>query len=708
MNDDAIDFYDDATNIYQNINTTDGGTYTVDFNFAPRPGYDGTVNSIEVLVDGVVVKTITADGSSDTALNWQSDTITFTGDGTPARIEFRENGVDQNYGRGMMLDNIEITEDLPAGHANGMENEAILLPEITATTTDSDGSETLTLTITSIPEGAMLTDGTNTFTATAGNTDVDVTNWQLDGITITPPEEFSGEITLTVNATSNDGSSQNTTSSNINITVADDDDTFNGTATEDIYEGDVGTDTINGNAGNDWLSGGAGDDTINGGTGDDTLNGGEGNDTLYGSDNTESYSAQVLEHGPVAYLKLSDDTSTAIDETSNNHDAIYQGHSSSGATGAISTSTDTAASFDGSGDYVEIPASTDFQIPEGTITLWFNTSDLSSTQTLISRDSSSFDGGGHLNITLDTNGQIDVRHQTDSASHYVDSGVTTVNTGEWHQMSYSWGSDGMKLYIDDQLVDSDPTVLTLEGNNEPITIGASQWVSGDGVANNLQHYFEGQIDEVAIFDQALSLEEIQDLNEASQFIAEENTLNGGDGDDILVGGAGNDTLDGGSGTDTVNYSNADAAITVDLSDTSAQDTGSAGTDTITNIENVTGSNYDDNISGNGSDNILIGGEGNDTLSGGDGSDLFIFQEGNGADTINGGAGSSWTDTIELQDAMGGDDLGTYGTDWTITLTEGSIEETNSDNILFSDDADGTINLQDGSSIDFTDIERIDW
>ena len=477
-------------------------------------------------------------------------------------------------------------------------------------------------------------------------------------------------------------------------------DTINGHATQDNL--------IIGAGGDDSLTGGSGNDMLDGGAGDDTLNGGEGNDTLYGSDNTESYSAQVLEHGPVAYLKLSDDTSTATDETSNNHDAIYQGDSSSGATGAISTSADTAASFDGSGDYVEIPASTDFQIPEGTITLWFNTSDLSSTQTLISRDSSSFDGGGHLNITLDTNGQIDVRHQTDSASHYVDSGVTTVNTGEWHQMSYSWGSDGMKLYIDDQLVDSDPTVLTLEGNNEPITIGASQWQSGDGTADNLKHYFEGQIDEVAIFDQALSLEEIQDLNEASQFIAEENTLNGGDGDDILVGGAGNDTLDGGSGTDTVNYSNADAAITVDLSDTSAQDTGSAGTDTITNIENVTGSNYDDNISGNSSDNILIGGEGNDTLSGGDGSDLFIFQEGDGADIINGGAGSSWTDTIELQDAMGGSDLGTYGTDWTVTLTEGSIEETNSDNILFSDDADGTINLQDGSSIDFTDIERIDW
>ena len=520
--------------------------------------------------------------------------------------------------------------------------------------------------------------------------------------------------------------------------------------------------------GGDTLNGGGGDDYLYGGEGNDTLNGGDGNDILNGDSNVQSYTATVNAHEPVAYLKLSDTSSTAIDETSNNHDAIYQGDSTSGVTGAIASSDDTAATFDGSGDYVEIPASTDFQLPEGTITLWFNTSDLSTTQTLISRDSSNFDGGGHLNITIDTNGQIDVRHQTSSTSHYIDSGTTTVATGEWHQLSYSWGADGMKLYIDDQLVDSDPTVLTLEGNNEPFTIGASQWKSGDGVANNLENYFEGQIDEVAIFDQALTLDEIQDLNDASNIIVGDNTLNGEAGDDTLISGAGNDIINGGADNDTVDYSQADAGITVDISNTAAQDTGGAGTDTITNVENVTGSSFDDTITGDNSsntilggagndtilygeggdtvyggegndiiddisgahggnyndyidagagndtvwtgsgDDTIIGGAGNDTLNGEDGNDLFIFQEGDGADIIYGGSGSSWTDTIELQDATGGSDIGTYGTDWTVTLTEGSIEETNSDNIIFSDDADGTITLQDGSSIDFTDIERIDW
>ena len=46
---------------------------------------------------------------------------------------------------------------------------------ISSTLTDTDGSETLQLTISDVPVGATLTDGGNTFTASSGNTTVDVT-----------------------------------------------------------------------------------------------------------------------------------------------------------------------------------------------------------------------------------------------------------------------------------------------------------------------------------------------------------------------------------------------------------------------------------------------------------------------------------------------------------------------------------------------------
>ena len=55
-------------------------------------------------------------------------------------------------------------------------------------------------------------------------------------------------------------------------------------------------------------------------------------------------------------------------------------------------------------------------------------------------------------------------------------------------------------------------------------------------------------------------------------------------------------------------------MTVSLAISTAQDTIGAGTDTLTNIENLTGSAFDDTLAGNAGDNILDGGDGTDTVS----------------------------------------------------------------------------------------------
>jgi hypothetical protein len=79
-----------------------------------------------------------------------------------------------------------------------------------------------------------------------------------------------------------------------------------------------------------------------------------------------------------------------------------------------------------------------------------------------------------------------------------------------------------------------------------------------------------------------------DLADASAGTGDD-TIHAGAGDDMIVGGGGNDTIDGGDGNDTASYANATAGVTVDLGNTGPQNTVGAGTDTITNVENVTGS-----------------------------------------------------------------------------------------------------------------------
>ena len=137
-------------------------------------------------------------------------------------------------------------------------------------------------------------------------------------------------------------------------------------------------------------------------------------------------------------------------------------------------------------------------------------------------------------------------------------------------------------------------------------------------------------------------------------------LYGEAGNDTLIGGTGNDTLAGGIGNDTADYSAATAAVTVTLGTTGNQNTGGAGIDKLSGIENLVGSSFSDTLIGNGAANVLTGGGGNDSLTAFNGDDVLNGDAGsdqllggNGADTLNGDIGN---DTLNGQggiDTMNG-------------------------------------------------------
>ncbi len=139
-------------------------------------------------------------------------------------------------------------------------------------------------------------------------------------------------------------------------------------------------------------------------------------------------------------------------------------------------------------------------------------------------------------------------------------------------------------------------------------------------------------------------------------------LDGGNGDDTLRGGPGADVLIGGADLDTADYLGSDNAVTVRLHALMAEggnaegDTfgatvsvayrqadGSAGTESLPDIENLTGSAYNDILAGDRRDNVLKGGPGHDTLYGGPGggNDTLLGNEGN--DTLYGGLGDDKLD-----------------------------------------------------------------
>ena len=202
-----------------------------------------------------------------------------------------------------------------------------------------------------------------------------------------------------------------------------------------------------------------------------------------------------------------------------------------------------------------------------------------------------------------------------------------------------------------------------------------------------------------------------------------------------------DNFNGGGGTDTVSYERSRGAVQVDLTDTDAQDaTGDydnednyAKGDTLTDIENIIGSNVSsgntndmyDELTGDGNDNVidgrsgndtlgggagddtLIGGRGDDTLTGGGDADTFKFASGDGADTIT-DFNSGENDQIDLTaypslayittDAADNDVIDLPGSRDQITLNVIVDTLTEADIIFYNRDADNTLNGDNNNRI----------
>ncbi|RAU20126.1 hypothetical protein CU669_20070, partial [Paramagnetospirillum kuznetsovii] len=130
---------------------------------------------------------------------------------------------------------------------------------------------------------------------------------------------------------------------------------------------------------------------------------------------------------------------------------------------------------------------------------------------------------------------------------------------------------------------------------------------------------------------------------------------------VLEGGAGNNSLIGAASGVTAGYQHAGAGIIANLSGTSlsvgtntvAAGTvlnGSGGTDTLSGIQSIRGSMFDDVIKGGDSGTYTLdGGLGNDTLIGGNADTQFRVSH-SGNNTVTGGTGDN---TLSYTDFTGG-------------------------------------------------------
>lgn len=197
----------------------------------------------------------------------------------------------------------------------------------------------------------------------------------------------------------------------------------------------------------------------------------------------------------------------------------------------------------------------------------------------------------------------------------------------------------------------------------------------------------------------------------------------GDGKrNIFRGLEGDDTINGAGGRDEVRYDRdyrygGTDGVNVNLKNGTAID-GFGDTDTLRNIEDVRGSDYNDTITGSSARNDLEGLAGadwlkglggNDTLNGGDGKDTL--DGGNGNDTLIGGAGN---DTFVFKGSWGNDvieDFETAGRKEKIDLSAisniKSFRDLKNNHLETNSDGDVVITDNKGNTITLTDISISD-
>ncbi|MFH4432692.1 tandem-95 repeat protein [Vibrio diabolicus] len=101
----------------------------------------------------------------------------------------------------------------------GLQDTAIPLSEIKASLNDTDGSESLKVTLTGLPVGAILSDGNSSITVANIDEELDVTSWALDALTVTPPAGSHDDFTINLKATSTERANGDSAESNLAINV---------------------------------------------------------------------------------------------------------------------------------------------------------------------------------------------------------------------------------------------------------------------------------------------------------------------------------------------------------------------------------------------------------------------------------------------------------------------------------------------------------
>ncbi|MBF0193452.1 MAG: hypothetical protein HQL71_02800, partial [Magnetococcales bacterium] len=539
--------------------------------------------------------------------------------------------------------------------ASGVEDSAISL-DIASGLTDTDGSESLSITIEGVPTGATLSNGTNNGdgTWTLGAED-------LADLSVTPANNSDEDFTLTVTASSTEANGGDTafTTQTIDVAVTSVNDApeitgeTTGLAVEDDVQVITGslsiTDADSGES--SFVA-----ETITSSKGSLTIDSsGEWTYTLNNSSAQSMYDGEVATD--VIEVTSADGTTQPINisivGTIDSPTLTVTDHVTGDENSEIALDISSALTDVGGSGVLSIIVD---DVPEGA-TLSAGSQNSDNSWTL------SVDDLEGLTITPEQNSDEDFTISV-SAS-YEENGKTATTTATI-----------------DVTVDDTNSGDTINGTN------GSNWISG----TNDDDTINGNGGHDIIFGR--DGDDVINGNDGHDIILGndgDDLIKGGDGHDYISGGNGNDTMHGDDGNDRIIGRDGDDTIYggdgndhLDGNDGNDHLDGNDGNDTLH------GHDGNDTINGNDGNDRIEGGRGDDVITGGDGNDRIVA--GKGDDTILGGDGNDRINAGEGNDIIDG------GSNHDTLELSGKIDDYN-----VAENVDGTFTIIDTRGNDGVDI-----
>jgi hypothetical protein len=202
----------------------------------------------------------------------------------------------------------------------------------------------------------------------------------------------------------------------------------------------------------------------------------------------------------VSWWKLDESSgTTAADSSGNDHDGTRNGGSWASTSGKYDGAVDLG---DATSDRVQIPT-TSMSASAGTVALWGRIVGTQSAERyFFGHTSSPSSWVDRIQLYMDnSDNQLDLGL---GDTHTKDTNIATLSADTWYHIALTWDGSNYVVYVDGDN-DANGTYTGLS------SLGSIADIGNDGNASHRTEAFQGLLDQVRVYDKALSQSEVQDL-----------------------------------------------------------------------------------------------------------------------------------------------------------------------------------------------------